>query len=236
MGIPVLILGESGSGKTFSCRNLDPRKVAMFQVTNKPLPFRAKNWHKSIRITHDWRRIIEGVYKCAEIGKEIIIIDDFQYILAEEFLQRSGEKGFSKFTELAVHAREVIRAAQDIPFHIRVYLTWHTEIDDHGIVKAKTIGKLLNEKITIEGLFTIVLRAQRLNGIYQFSTQANNDVCKSPFEMFSQEFIDNDIDFVDKSICDFYGIGESCIDEKIAIFNKKADRLIENNIGIREVA
>lgn len=215
MGIPTLILGESGTGKTFSCRNLDPVKVAMFQATGKPLPFKSQAWKesKSILVTSDWHRIIAGIKRCAEIGKQIVIIDDFQYLLAEEYLARSAEKGYGKFTELAVHARELIRAAQNAPENMRVYITWHTEIDDTGTIKAKTIGKLLNEKITIEGLFSIVIRSQRRDGEYGFSTQSCGDVCKSPYEMFDSEFISNDLKYVDERICEYYGIDTNTTQE-----------------------
>jgi len=207
MAVLVLIMGESGTGKTRSFKDLPPEDVMLFKVTNKPLPFKSTGWKESTRVTHDWERIAKGIRMADKLGKKIVIIDDFQYILAEEYLSRSSETGFSKFTEMAVHVREVIRAAQDAPDHIRVYITWHSDTDEFGKTRAKTIGKLLNEKICIEGLFTIVLKSQRKEGRYCFSTQTNGfDVCKSPEEMFDNELIDNDLLAVDKSITKYYEI------------------------------
>ena len=209
MGIAVMILGESGSGKSRSFKNLDPKKVMLFKATNKPLPFRSNDWNntETTANTHDWKRIINGIKKAPEIGKEIIIIDDFQYVMSEELMSRFSETGYTKFTELAVHVREVIRAAQDSPENIRIYITWHSETDEKGFLRPKTIGKMLSEKICVEGLFTIVLKSFRKDQLYFFQTQTSGfDVCKSPEEMFENEEIPNDLNEVDKSICEYYEI------------------------------
>lgn len=206
MGIPVMILGESGSGKTYSMRNLDPQKIAMIQVTPKPLPFRSLDW--KFATSNNYQHIIQLIKKAVELKKEIIIIDDFQYVMAYEFLARNAEVGFKKFNELAAHVVELITVIQNIPGNIRCYLTWHTQTDANGVTKAKTVGKMLDDQMCIEGLFTIVIKSLRKDGRYVFSTQSNNDVCKSPPEMFESELIENDLQKVDESICKFYNIGE----------------------------
>lgn len=210
MGIPVMILGESGSGKSTSFRNLDTKKVMLFKITNKPLPFKSKKWGKGVSVvTHDWQRLVQGILKAPSLNKEIVLIDDFQYLMAEEYINRANEKSFQKFNDIAIHAREVIRAAQEVNNHVRVYMTWHVQTDEQGITKAKTIGKMLDEKICIEGLFTIVLKALKRDGQYYFSTQSNGfDVCKSPMGLFDSDLIENDLKIVDQKICDYYEINQ----------------------------
>lgn len=210
MGIPVMILGESGSGKTASFRNLNPERCMLFKVTNKPLPFKSSSWGKGISVvTNDYNRISQGIMKAPSLNKDIIIIDDFQYLMAEEFMDRANEKSYQKFVEIAVHAHAVIKTAQNVADNVRVYMTWHTHTDENGIVKPKTIGKLLDEKICIEGLFTIVLRTFKRDNDYFFSTQSNGyDVCKSPMGMFESDLIENDLSKVDQIISDYYGISE----------------------------
>src|SRR5690554_6462064 len=154
MSITTLVLGQSGTGKTASLRNLNPEQVALIKATEKPLPFRAAGWAQVT--TDNWQRLIQAAHKAAHNGREIIVVDDFQYIMANEFMRRSEEKGFEKFTEIARHAWEIINALTALPAHVRVYILSHTQDDDYGRTKIKTIGKMLDEKITLEGLFTTV--------------------------------------------------------------------------------
>jgi len=163
MGIPVFILGESGSGKTTSLRKFNPDDVILIQAINKPLPFRNtfKPWDRktltgSIIVSDDSKTICNAINYFPNVGKKIIIIDDYQYTMANEYMRRATETGFTKFTEIAKHAWDIAMAAQSAPDDARIYLLSHTNIDEQGRTKAKTIGKLLDEKITLEGLFTIV--------------------------------------------------------------------------------
>ena len=174
------------------------------------MPFRSNGWGKGVSVvTNDYNRISQGIMKAPSLGKEIIIIDDFQYLMAEEFMDRATETGYQKFVEIAVHAHAVIKAAQNVAGNVRVYMTWHTHTDDQGMVKPKTIGKLLDEKICIEGLFTIVLKTLKRENRYYFSTQSNGmDVCKSPMGMFKSDLIENDLNMIDQVICDYYGINQ----------------------------
>lgn len=212
MSTATMILGQSGTGKTTSLRNLNPTDVLLIQAVKKPLPFRSTDWKPctkadpsgSIIVTDNARTICGAMQRTA---KPIIIIDDFQYILANEFMRRSEEKGFEKFTDIARHAWDILMCAGKLADSTRVYILAHTQEDEHGGVKAKTIGKLLDEKITIEGLLTIVMRTKVINGQYLFSTQnSGHDTVKTPIGMFDDENIPNDLAAVDAAITEFYGL------------------------------
>ena len=142
--------------------------------------------------------------------RPIIVIDDLQYLLATEFMDRAHEKGYDKFTEMARHYYDVLQAATTLPPEKRVYLLSHTDTSDTGQTKAKTIGKLLDEKITVEGLVTIVLRTHVINGQYVFSTKNNGaDTVKSPLGLFDDEHIPNDLAAVDAAISTYYEISQA---------------------------
>lgn len=217
MSIATMILGQSGSGKTTSLRNFDPKDVLLIQAVKKPLPFKAKEWKTCTKaapdgsiVVTDRSPVIVGLMQRTQ--KPIVVIDDFQYVLANEFMRRildqeRGDSAFAKYNEIARHAWDILMEAGRLADNKRVYILAHTQQDDAGNVKVKTIGKLLDEKITMEGLLTIVLRSQRINGQYVFSTQNSGmDTVKSPMGMFDSEHIPNDLAEVDKAICDFYGL------------------------------
>ena len=212
MSIAVMILGESGTGKSTSLRNMDPAKTLLIQAVRKPLPFRAKGWKnydKSTKtgsiIQTDDPALIERAMR--QFGHEVVVIDDFQYVLANEYMRRSDERGFDKFTEIGRHAWDILSAASSLGDHRRVYILAHTSNDDAGRTRMKTIGKMLDEKITPEGMFTIVLRTAVRDGQYLFATQNNgSDTTKSPMGMFDDTYIDNDLAPVHAAICDYYQI------------------------------
>lgn len=144
--------------------------------------------------TDKWDVIVAVIKRAHEYGKRIVIVDDFQYVMSNEFMRRSEEKSFDKFTEIGRHAWEVIKAAQDAPDDLRVYFLAHTEETPMGRVKMKTIGKMLDEKITVEGMFTIVLRTLTRDDQFFFTTKNNGaDTVKSPMGMFDSNEIDNDL-------------------------------------------
>ena len=217
MSIATMVLGQSGTGKTTSLRNLNQADVLLIQAVKKPLPFRAKDWRPctkadpmgSILVTDSAPTIVGAMQRTS---KPIIVIDDFQYILANEFMRRvldqeTGNAAFAKYNEIARHAWDILMTAGRLPDSTRVYILAHTQEDDNGRVKAKTIGKLLDEKITMEGLLTIVLRTAVINGQYVFSTQNSGlDTVKTPMQMFDDEHIPNDLAAIDAAICDYYGL------------------------------
>ena len=216
MSIATVVMGLSGSGKSTSLRNLDPVKTIIIQAIKKPLPFRSadwKNWDNdtksgSIAVTDNARHICAAIQKAESNGKLVVIIDDFQYVMANEFMRRSGERGFDKFTEIAKGAWDVFNAAMNAPDNTRVYIMTHVQTDDYGQGgKLKTIGKMLDEKIVLEGMVSIVLRSMRSDGAYSFRTQSDGtDTVKSPIDLFDTELIDNDLNIVDEKICEYYGL------------------------------
>jgi len=216
MSIATLILGESGTGKSTSLRDLNPKNTLLIQAVKKPLPFRSTGWKPVVKgeggsVYHSdiSANIVAAMQRT---DKEIIVIDDFQYILANEFMRRvtdveTGNAAFAKYNEIARHAWDVFTQASALPDNKRVYVLSHTSTDDFGKTKIKTIGKLLDEKIVLEGLVTIVLRTMVSNGEYFFSTKnSGSDTVKSPIGLFESESIENNLANVDKAICEYYGI------------------------------
>ena len=203
MATVTLILGKSGAGKSASLRNFRPDDVALVQVIKKPLPFPGSKAWKSY-VTDNWVKVIGA---CRQTKRKVIVIDDFQYILANEFMRRSEEKGFDKFTEIGRHTWNIFEALLGLPDDVRVYILSHTEETDAGQIKMKTIGKMLDEKITLEGMVTIVLRSVVSDGKHLFSTRNNgSDNTKAPMGMFNEAMIDNDLALVDAAICEYYDL------------------------------
>jgi len=210
MSISTVILGESGSGKTASMRNMNPADTLLIQVVKKPLPFRSKGWSYfspenkdgNIIVSDDWQLIATVMRKTK---RKVIVVDDFQYVLANEFMRRSDERGYDKFTEIAKHAWELFNVANNLADDVRVYLLSHTQTSDQGDIKIKTIGKMLDDKITPEGLFTIVLRTVVTDKDYFFSTRNNgHDTVKAPIGLFDSERVPNDLAAVDALISTYY--------------------------------
>lgn len=215
-----MILGESGTGKSTSLRNLNPAETLLIQAVKKPLPFKSTNWMPatkenptgSIYVSDQSKNIVEAMYRTK---KEIIVIDDFQYILANEFMRRVtdkevGNQAFAKYNEIARSAWDILMAASALPDYKRVYILAHTQTDDFGKTKVKTIGKLLDEKITPEGLLTIVMRSLVINEQYVFSTKnSGSDTVKTPIGLFDDLHIDNDLKAVDEAVKEYYNLKQA---------------------------
>lgn len=201
MGIPVLILGESGSGKSTALRNFGPEEIGIFNIASKPLPFR-KQLPTINGASYDM--IAASLSKAAF---KSYAIDDSQYLLAFEFFDRAMEKGYDKFTQMALNFRNLIQfVITRTPPDCIVYFLHHTETADDGSIRAKTIGKMLNEKLTVEGLFSIVLLCRSKKDKHCFSTQSEGvSTAKSPMDMFPPE-IDNDLKLVDITIREYWGL------------------------------
>lgn len=215
MSTSVLVLGSSGTGKSTSLRNLDPAKTLLIQCINKPLPFRSVGWTPctkenptgNVLRTSNPDSILRAMKGSTQ---EIIVIDDYQATMVNEMMARSTERGYDKFTDIAKSAWEVFNAAGQLAESRRVYILAHTQSDDQGHVRMKTVGRMVDEKIVPEGYFTIVLRTEVINGQYLFATQTNGqDCCKSPVDMFAEQHIPNDLAEVDRSITDFYQINQA---------------------------
>lgn len=220
MGMPILILGESGTGKTTSLRNFKEGEVALVNVTGKALPFRGN--FEMLKNTTDASKILRFM---RETKAKRIIIDDCQYIMSFQYMRRIKENGWDKFNELQSDFFNIIDAVPSLPDDVVVYFLSHLETKDDGRQKIKTIGKMLDEKITIEGMFTTVLKTHVSDGKYYFLTQnSGSDTVKSPLGMFTDFAIDNDLKYVDEKIRNYYQIGDYKTDEEIAIADEEAAR------------
>lgn len=214
MGIPVLILGESGSGKSASLRNFDPAAVGVFNVAGKPLPFRKKlNVISTVKAEDGSARRVNynDILKILARGKvKSYVIDDSQYLMAFEELDRVKETGYNKFTEMALNFSGLVRYIIDyLPPDVIVYFLHHVETTDQGKIKAKTVGKMIDSKLTLEGLFSIVLLCEASAGGHHFITQSDGyTTAKSPMEMFDK-IIDNDLAMVDATIREYWNLGGS---------------------------
>ncbi len=202
MGIPVLVIGKSGSGKTASLRNFKKDEIGIFNVASKPLPFK----NDFITIDKPSYTTIEKSLKRNKL--KTYIIDDSQYLMAFESFEKASEKGYNKFTEMAVNFYNLIQAViTETPNDTIVYFLHHSQESEYGI-KAKTIGKMLDDQLTVEGLFSIVLMAINSSGEYKFLTHSDGkSTVKTPIGMFEEKEIDNDLKIVDTTIRDFYNLG-----------------------------
>lgn len=219
MAIGVLILGESGSGKSYSMRNLSEDEVKVISIEKPILPF--KN-HLELTRTNDVNEIIKEM---KATKKKIIVIDDFQYILGLAAMRRSLEKGWDKFSEMQFDYFKVLDALKELPDDVIVYFMSHIETTDDGVTKIKTIGKALDKYITIEGMFMIVLGTKVADGNYYFITQTNGkDTLKSPAGMFPSYAVDNDLKYIDEKIRNYYEIGEFLTDEEMAEIDEAAKK------------
>lgn len=234
MSYPTLVLGESGTGKTASLRNFNPANTLLIQCLAKPLPFKQKGWGVHSKENPSGNMLVyqhsdEIINAMNKTGRSIIVVDDFQYLMVNEFMRRANESQFQKFTDIASHAHNVLLAARDLAPSKRVYLLSHSFTDEAGKTRAKTVGRLVDEKIVLEGMFTIVLRTVVEGGTYQFATRNNgSDTVKTPMGLFGdEELIPNDLAAVDAAICEYYGIadGEKAQTQPIA---RKRQRINAN--------
>jgi hypothetical protein len=212
MAIPVFVIGRSGSGKTYSIKNFKADEVGVISVEKGRLPF--KTDIKTVKIPKDFTVNTNAQLNAAKyawiemiISKskaKSIIIDDSQYLLVNELFDRSKEKGYDKFTDIAVNFRNLVHFVNDMPDEDKiVYFLHHSEADTDGREKAKTIGRMLDEKLTLEGCFDIVLYCQD----HKFYTQAEGmSTAKTPEDMFPAAEIPNDLKAVDEAIREYYGL------------------------------
>ncbi len=215
-------MAKSGSGKTTSLRNLDPEEAVVVQGLNQRLPFPSgrdwKLWEKIDENTGKGSRICLGrtdriqqfMQKAVNSGKKIIILDDLVYIMANKVMAEVENKEWDKWTYLAKEIFDLFNFIDTLPENVRVYILTHTEEDANGNLKMKTAGKLLDNLITPEGMFTTVLGAEFKDNKYSFKTrkERNSEPFKSPMGLFEDIFIPNDLATVDKVICEYYGIDQ----------------------------
>lgn len=216
MAIGVLVLGESGTGKTYSIKNFKPEEVKICSVVKPILPFRGKYDIVKTPTADDVIRELKNT------AKKNIVVDDFQYVLGIPMMRRIGEKGWEKFNEIEQGYSDVLEAINDLPDDVIVYFNSHIETDDYGKRKIKTIGKALDKYITIEGLFMVVLGTEVVDEKYYFVTQnSGNDTLKTPEGMFPSKFIPNDLKYVEDKIRNYYFMDGAKTDEEIAAEDKE---------------
>ena len=200
MGVCVIVLGKSGSGKSTSLRNFEPGEVGILNVLGKPLPFRKRL--DSLN-TSDYTRICE----CISSGKRRAwVVDDAGYLMSLENFARARESGYGKFTDMAVNFQKVIRAAQLAPDECITYLFMHPELDQNGQEKIRTVGKMLDEKFGIEGAVPVLIDCVVQDGRHLFVTKNDGtNMAKAPIGMLP-ETMDNDLKEVDTLIREYWGM------------------------------
>lgn len=204
MAIPVLVLGASGSGKSASMRNFEPDEIGIFNVAAKPLPFRKK---LPLFNCSDYGKIMAAMGKSE---KKVFVVDDSQFLSVFANFSRAKEVGYTKFVDMALNEYNLIQfVIQKLPADTIVFFLRHIEIEDGGRVKAKTIGKMLDQNLGgLESLFSVCLMCNTDGNEHWFETQSDGYTpAKSPIGMFPDKKIDNDLKLVTKAIRDYWEIG-----------------------------
>ena len=197
--VPVLLIGKSGSGKSASLRNFKKDEIAIANVLGKPLPFKSDLEAPKV---DDYNIILKAIQNTS---KKVIVIDDANYLITNEFMNKSSVKGFDKYNEIGNNFFTLINGIKNIEGGKTVYLIMHEDTDDESNVKPKTIGKLLDDKVNIQGMFTICLRSMYDNGNYIFRLKTNGQDCvKTPIGLFDEEQMENDLKLVDTKIREYY--------------------------------
>lgn len=201
MGVSVLILGHSGSGKSTSLRNFEEGEIGIFNVAGKPLPFR-KRLAKLDRCQYG------QIHQSLAANKlRAYVVDDANYLMAFQNFKLAKQQGYGKFTDMAVNFEQLLEAANATDDDTIVYFLGHPDYDDAGRMKFKTIGKMLDNQLTVEGMFPIVLLADRDDSGFHFITQSDGSTpVKAPMGMFAESTIDNDLKAVDAIIRDYWGM------------------------------
>lgn len=202
MAILCMIYGQSGTGKSTSLRNFAADEVAVINVSGKPLPFRTKLQTYN---SDNYQKIMAAM---AKTERKSIVIDDSTYLMVNEFMRTAKQTGYQKYTDMAVSFNALVEFTANLPDDKIVYFMGHSEQADDGREHFKTIGKMLDNYVTVEGRFTIVLKTVVQDGRYMFSTQNNGqDTVKSPMGLFESTLIDNDLKAVDLAIREYWSIG-----------------------------
>lgn len=205
MAIVVMIYGQSGTGKSTSLRNFGT-EAAIINVSGKPMPYRTK---VPTYNTNDYAKVMNAL---AKTKRDTIVIDDATYLMVDELMRNASAKvkGYDQYSTLACNFYNLVKFAQSLPQEKIVYFLGHSEQMDDGREHFKTIGKMLDNYVTLEGEFTIVLKTTVRDGKYFFSTHNNGqDTVKSPMDMFESDLIPNDLKMVDDTIREYWGLNNT---------------------------
>lgn len=201
MSILVMLYGQSGTGKSSSLRNFKPEDVSVINVSGKPMPFRKKLQAKT---SFSYQNVADILQSATTPS---IVIDDATYLMVDEFMRNAKVTGYQKYTDIAYNFNTLIEYARRLPEDKIVYFIGHSDQADDGREHFKTIGKMLDNYVTLEGKFSIVLKTVVKDGNYYFSTHnSGQDTVKSPMDMFQEDLIPNDLKLVDDTIREYYGI------------------------------
>jgi hypothetical protein len=197
--VPILMIGASGTGKSTSLRNFTKDEVAVVNVLGKPLPFKSDI---KAPMCDDYTAILKAI---ANTKKKTIVIDDAGYLITNEFMKHASVKGFDKYNEMANNFFNFINAIKKLDGGKTVYIIMHDDANENGEVKPKTIGKLLDDKVNLQGMFTVCIRTLYDNGSYIFRLKTNGQDCvKTPFGMFEDDKMENDLKAFDKVVREYY--------------------------------
>lgn len=207
-----LILGESGSGKSTSIRTLKEDETFIINVLDKPLPFKGyrKRYSKQLKNYHatdDYKEIIAYIRAINERRPEIrnIVLDDFNFVMANEFMMRASEKSFERFVDIGKHTFEVVEELKALREDLYVFIMSHTELNHAGIIKTKTVGKMVDDKVGIEARISVVFHAKVIDGQFKFLTQFDGlHMAKTPMQMFELMYIDNDLQYVREKMIEYF--------------------------------
>ena len=208
MALPILVMGKSGTGKTTSLRNM--KDTLIINVLNKSMPFKVEDQSLKQYACHEYLKIKRALEEAANKGYKKIVIDDSTYIMTIKFMEghraQKGNAIFELYNEIADSMYNLVQfVVNSLPQDVRVYFISHEQVDDYGNIKPKSIGKMLDEKIVYEGMFTIVIRSLKRDSDYVFATKTDgSDVTKTPIGLFEDEFIPNDLSIVDDKIKNYY--------------------------------
>lgn len=199
MGVLVMVLGKSGAGKSTSLRNFEADEIGIFNVAGKPLPFR-KRLPKADRC--GYRDIAATL---AKNDFRAYAVDDSTYLMQFDNFARANDSGYQKFTDIAVSFERLLEAAMATDENTVVYFLHHPDEDERGNVRPKSVGKMLNEKLCIEGLFPIVLNCEVRDGRHVFSVEPDErGIAKAPMGMFEKDVFENDLKAVDAAIREYW--------------------------------
>lgn len=216
MSNAILILGDSGTGKSTSLRNLDPQQTLIVNILDKPLPFRGykANYTKlsadgmtgNYYISDDHDKIMRIIKLVDQKRTDIknLIIDDFGFTITNTYMRRSRETGYGKFADIGKQAWEIINSLRGLRDDLNCIVTMHVDIDVAGKYKPRTIGRMIDQYSIIEGAFTFVFQSIIVDNKYKFITNNDGQHCaKTPCEMFDSKFIDNDLESIVSTIKEY---------------------------------